>query len=80
MDIIKVRIQMRPCWVRVGPKSSECHFKRQKMTQRHRGRRFFEDRGVNDVTTSKGAPGAPLGAGRDKGGSSPRACGENVVL
>lgn len=42
VDIIKVRIKMRPCWVRVGPKSSECHFKRQKRTQRHREEGFLK--------------------------------------
>lgn len=54
-------------------------YKRQKRTQSHREEGFVKT-GVNDVATRKGVPGAPLGAGKDKEGSSPRAFGENVVL
>ena len=50
-DIVKVRIKMKSCQIRVRP-NSKCLYKRQKRTQ---GRRPYEDgdRDLNDVTMSK---------------------------
>lgn len=44
VDIIKVRIEIRTYWVRVGPNFNESVFMRQKRTHRDTQRRLYEDR------------------------------------